>query len=185
MILSSNRPPVVKIDGCSRFLIIFASFFTIAALTLSIVGILTPSWHSVQYSSTNLTNFNLFTLCTRNGVNATPTCADIPRQSDFGIGTLHAAAFLIVAICLLGCAMFVILAMNIAQFAGIFVFIAPFLLFLAALFMVALFAELSRVTMYNGYSAILVQTSLVATVFSVGLIAFAGGRLHIRLYERF
>ncbi|UJR32146.1 hypothetical protein I4U23_019613 [Adineta vaga] len=181
----SARPSVPPMDGCSRTLIIFASFFTIAALALSIVGILTPSWYNFQDSNGNITYYNLFTQCTSNVKNGSSKCTEISRENNFGIGTLYAASFLIVAICLLGCGMLVVLAMNITRLAGIFIFVAPILLFLAALFMVASFAELSRVTLYNSYSAILVQTSHVATIFSLGLIAFAAGRLQNYFYQRF
>jgi hypothetical protein len=51
--------------------------------------------------------------------------------------------------------------------------------------MVAALAEGSRVTTYNSYSANLVQTGHLLTIFSMGLIAFVSGRLHIRYYNGF
>jgi hypothetical protein len=56
---------------------------------------------------------------------------------------------------------------------------------LASLFILAALAEGSRVTMYNSYSAILVQTGHLLTIFSMGVIAFASGRLHVRYYGQF
>jgi hypothetical protein len=108
----------------------------------------------------------------------------MPQETDLGSGTRYAAALLVVAICLLGCGMLVILFMNFVQLTGILVFVAPIILFLATLFMVAALAEGSRVTIFNSYSANLVQTSHLLTIFSMGIIAFASGRLHIRYYEQ-
>lgn len=176
---------VPRMDVFSRILIISASFFSIAALTLSIVGFTTQSWYYYQDSNGDTLNYNLLTQCIGNVKNGSSICTDISRTTDFGVGTLYAAAFLVVAICLLGCGMFVILIMNCIQFTGLLAFIAPILLFLAALFMVATFAEGSRVAFFNSYSAILVQTSHVLTIFSMVIIAFVGGRLHVRNYEQF
>ena len=122
------------------FLIILASFFSIAALALSIVGLTTQSWYYSQDLNGNTQSYNLFTRCIGNVKNGSSICTDIPRDTTLGVGTLHAAALLIVAICLLGCGMFVVLFMNVVQLTGLLVFIAPILLFLAALFMVAAFA---------------------------------------------
>jgi hypothetical protein len=162
-----------------------ASFFSIAALALTIVGIATPSWYYGPVTNGNVIYFNLFTYCTSNVTTGSSVCIDMQRQTDLGIATQYAGAFLVVAICLLGCGMCVILAMNVLQLTGILLFVAPILLFLAALFMVAAFAEGSRVMFYNSYSAILVQSGHVATIFSLGIIAFASGRLHIRYYGQF
>ena len=176
---------VSSVDVFSRILIIFASFFSVAALTLAIVGLSTQYWSYTQFPNGTIVNYNLFTQCVGRVNNSSSTCADIPRTTDFGVGTLHAAAFLIVAICLLGCAMLILISMICIQLTGLLVFIPPILLFLAALFMVATFAETSRVTTYNNYSAILVQSSHVATIFSLGISALAAGRLHLRYYEQF
>ncbi len=174
-----------RMDAFSRILIILASFFSIAALTLSIVGLATNSWYYYQDSNGNTNYYNLFTQCNGTVKNGSSVCTDISRGTDFGVGTLYAAAFLVVAICLLGCGMLVTLLMNFVQLTGLLVFIAPILLFIAALFMVATFAEGSRVAMFNSYSANLVQTAHVLTIFSMGIIAFAGGRLHLRYYQQF
>jgi hypothetical protein len=184
MALLPSRSTVPPMDKFSRILIIIASFFAIAALTLAIVGLVTPSWYYYQASNGNTTYYNFFTYCTGNAINGS-SCIDMPRQTSLGLGTQHAAALLVVGICLLGCGTFVTLAMNILQLTGILVFIAPILLFLAALFMVAAFAEGSRVMIYNSYSAILVQSAHVVTIFSMGIIAFASGRLNIRHYGQF
>ena len=181
----SNRPSHPRMDACSRLLIITVSFFTTAALGLAIVGILTPSWYYAEDANGSTLSHNLFVQCIGNVRNGSSRCVEIARQTDFGTGTLHAAALLIVAICLLGCGMFVTLAMNITRLTGILLPVAPILLFVAAIFMVACFLELSRVTVYNGYSAILVQTSHAATIFAAVLSAFVSGRLHSRFYERF
>ena len=174
-----------SVDSFSRILIIFASFFSVAALALAIVGISTQYWSYTQFSNGTIENYNLFTRCIASVNNASSICTDIPRTTSLGVSTLHAAAFLIVAICLLGCAMLVLTLMICIQLPGLLVFIPPILLFLAALFMVATFAETSKVTVYNSYSAILVQTSHVATIFSLGISALAAGRLHLRYYEQF
>jgi hypothetical protein len=172
-------------DSFSRILIITASFFSIAALTLSIVGIATRSWYYYQYTNSTVIYYNLFTQCTGNVNNGASVCTDILRTTDFGLGTQYAAAFLVVAICLLGCGMLVILLMNFVQLTGGLLFVAPILLFLATLFMVAAFVEASKVTIYNSYSANLVQTSHIVTIFAMGIITFASGRLHIRYYQQF
>jgi len=171
-------------DSFSRILIIIASFFSIAALTLSIVGIITHFWYYYQDSNGDTLYYNLFTLCTGNVINGSSICIDMPQETDLGSGTRYAAALLVVAICLLGCGMLVILFMNFVQLTGILVFVAPIILFLATLFMVAALAEGSRVTIFNSYSANLVQTSHLLTIFSMGIIAFASGRVHIRYYEQ-
>jgi hypothetical protein len=165
-------------DAFSRILILTASFFSMAALALAIVGIATNFWYYSQDSSGNVLYYNLFTLCTGNVINGSSICTGMPQGTALGIGTQNAASFLVVAICLLGCGMLVILFMNFVQLTGI-------LVFLATLFMVATFAEGSRVTIFNSYSAILVQTSHVLTIFSLGIIAFASGRIHFRYYEQF
>jgi len=185
MAVSPATSSLPRMDPCSRILIITASFFSIAALTLSIVGIATNSWYYAQDSSGNILYYNLFTLCTGNVINGSLTCTDMPRNTNLGVYTRNAAALLIVAICLLGCGMLVTLFMNFIQLTGILVFVAPILFFLATLFMVATFAEGSIVTLYNSYSANLVQTSHMLTIFSMGIIAFAAGRLHTRYYEQF
>jgi uncharacterized SAM-binding protein YcdF (DUF218 family) len=105
------------------------------------------------------------------------------RNTPLGIGTQHAAGLLVVALCLLGLGMLLILSMNFVQLTGILAFIAPIILFLAALFMVAAFAEGSRVTTFNSYSANLTQTGHLLTIFSMGLVAFASGRLHVRYFN--
>lgn len=174
-----------RVDIFSRILIIFASFFSIAALALAIVGISTQYWYSTQHANGTTVNYNLFTTCTGRVNNASSICTDISRTTSFGVSTLHAAAFLIVAICLLGCAMLMLTLMICIQLPGLLVFVPPILLFLAALFMVATFAETSKVTIYNSYSANLVQTSHVTTIFSLGMSALAAGRLHLRSYEQF
>lgn len=176
---------VPRMDVFSRILIVFASFFSIAALALSIVGIATPYWYYSLAANGNTFNYNLFTQCNSSISSGASVCTDIARQTSFGVATLYAAAFLVVAICLLGCAVLVLLLMNCVQITGLLVFIPPILLFVSALFMVATFAEGSRVALYNGYSAILVQTSHVLTIFSMGITALAGGRLHLRHYEQF
>ena len=176
---------VLRIDVFSRILIIFASFFSIAALTLSIVGISTQYWYYSQDTNGITQNYNLFTTCIGNINNGSSICTDINRTTNFGVSTRHAVAFLIVAICLLGCAMLFLTLMICIQLTGLLVFIPPILLFLAALFMVATFAETSKVAIYNSYSANLVQTSHVATIFSLAMSAVAAGRLHLRSYEQF
>lgn len=180
MAMAPNRPPSPSMDSFSRVLIIIASLFSIAALALSIVGITTNFWYYGQYSNGTTINYNLFTYCIANS--GVSTCTDIPRGTDFGTCTLYTAAFLVVAICFLGCGMLVTFFMNFIKLTGILLFVAPILLFLATLFMVAAFAEGSRVTIFNSYSAILVQTSHISTIFAMGIIAFASGRLHIRYY---
>jgi hypothetical protein len=107
----------------------------------------------------------------------------MPRNTVLGLGTQHAAGLLVVALCLLGMGMLITLSMNYIQLTGLLAFIAPILLFLAALFMVSALAEGSRVTIYNSYSASLVETGHLLTIFSMGLIAFASGRLHVRYYN--
>ncbi len=178
MAVLPDRSSVQRMDAFSRILILTASFFSMAALALAIVGIATNFWYYSQDSSGNVLYYNLFTLCTGNVINGSSICTGMPQGTALGIGTQNAASFLVVAICLLGCGMLVILFMNFVQLTGI-------LVFLATLFMVATFAEGSRVTIFNSYSAILVQTSHVLTIFSLGIIAFASGRIHFRYYEQF
>ncbi|CAF0909084.1 unnamed protein product [Rotaria sordida] len=185
MAIVSSRSTSPRIDSFSRILIITATFFSIAALTLLIVGIATRSWYYNKDSNGNIEYYNLFTQCKGNENNRTSICIDMQRQTDLGLGTQHAAALLVVAICLLGCGTLVILAMNFVQLTGILVLIAPILLFLATLFMVAALAEGSKVSIFNSYSVNLVQTGHVLTIFSMGIIAFASGRLHIRYYGQF
>lgn len=172
-------------DTFSRILILLASFFTIAALALCIVGITTFFWFSSKDANGNTVNYNLFTICNGNSRNGSSNCGEIARNTDFGHITRNASALLVVGICLLGCGMIIILAMNFVRFTGVLVFIAPLLLFLASLFILACLAEAARVTMFNSYSSYLVETGHMATIFALGLIAFASGRLHVRYYEQF
>jgi hypothetical protein len=178
-----GRIPSLSMDPLSRVLVMTAGLFTIPALTLSIVGTATYSWYYSQDSSGNTISYNFFTLCTGNLLNGSSTCSDMQRNTGLGIGTQNAGALLVVALCLLGLAMLITLAMNFIQLTGLLAFIAPILLFLAALFMVAALAQGSRVTTYNSYSANLVETGHLLTIFSMGLIAFASGRLHVRYYD--
>jgi hypothetical protein len=183
MAIASVRSSSQVMDALSRVLVFTAGLFTIAALTLSIVGTATYSWYYNQDSNGNTLSYNFFTQCTGNLLNTSSTCSDMPRQTVLGLGTQHAGALLVVALCLLGLGMLITLAMNFIQLTGILSFIPPIILFLAALFMVAALAEGSRVTTYNSYSANLLETGHLLTIFSMGLVAFASGRLHARYYE--
>lgn len=180
-----NGSASASIDTLSRILIIIASFFAVAALALCIVGIATNSWYYNEDTSGNTLNYNLFTICTGNTKNGSSSCLDMPRSTLLGAATLNAAALLVVAICLLGCGMIVIVAMNFVRFTGALVLIGPLVLFLACLFILAAFAEVSRMSTLNSYSAILVQTGHISAIFTLGIIAFASGRLHVRYYDRF
>ena len=182
MVRSDNSP---SIDTFSRILILLTSFFAIAALSLSIVGIATYSWYSSEYIDGTRENYNLFTICNGFSSNGSSTCTDIRRDTDFGRITRNASALLVVGICLLGCAMILALIMNFIRLTGILLFIPPIVFFLASLFILACLAEAARVTKFNSYSAYLVETSLMSTIFSFGLSAFASGRLHVRYYNRF
>lgn len=172
-----------SMDPLSRVLVFTSGLFTIAAFVLLVVGTATYSWYYSQDSTGATLYYNLFTLCTGNILNGSSNCYDMPRSTALGIGTQHAGGLLVVAICLLGIGMFIILSMNFIQLTGILAFITPILLFLAALFMVGVFAEASRVTTYNSYSANLAETGHLLTIFSMGLVAFASGRLHARYYN--
>jgi hypothetical protein len=182
---SASSASASKMDAFSRILIFTASFLAMIALALCIVGTVTYFWYYHQDANGNTLSYNFFSRCTGNILNGSSICIDMPRQTDFGRATENAGAFLVVAICLLGCGMLVVLAMNFVQLTGALVFIAPILLFLASLFLLTTFAEASRVTTLNSYSAHLVQTGHIVTILSLGIIAFAGGRLHVRYYERF
>ena len=173
-----------RADSLSRALIIIASFFAVSALTLSIVGISTRYWYYSKDSSGTVFYYNLFTQCIENENNHTAICIDMQRQTTLGLGTQNAAALLIVAICLLGCGTLVTLTMIFIRLPGILVLLAPVTLFLATLFMVAALVECSKVTIYNSYSAHLVQTSHILTIFAMGMIAFASGRLHFSSYQQ-
>ena len=116
-------------------------------------------------------------------LNDSANCYDMPRNSALGLGAQHAGALLVVGICMLGLGTLITLSMNCIQLPGLLAFIAPILLFLAALFILAALAEGSRVTTYNGYSANLVETGHLLTIFSMGLVGFAGGRLHVRYFN--
>lgn len=183
MAVASSRASTPRIDSFSRILIILASFFSIAALALLIVGTATYSWYSFQYTNGTTEYSNLFTRCTGSLNAQNSVCTDIARNTDFGMHTRNAAAFVIVAITFLGCGMFVVILMNFVQLTGILLFIAPISLFLATLFLVATFAEASRVMFMNSYSVILVQSAHVSTTFALMLIAFASGRLHLHYFE--
>ena len=183
MDLLAGRVPSLTMDPLSRVVVLTAGLFTIPALTLSIVGTATYSWYYDQDSSGNTLYYNFFTECTGNLLNGSSNCFDMQRNTGLGLGTQNAGALLVVALCFLGLGMLITLAMNFIQLTGILAFIAPIVLFLAALFMVGALAEGSRVTLYNSYSANLVETGHLLTIFSMGLIAFASGRLHRRYYE--
>jgi hypothetical protein len=183
--VSSSQKPSETIDPLSRVLTLLGSFFTISALTLSIVGTATYYWYYDQDSDGNTLHYNFFTECVGNVLNGTSNCFDMQRNTKLGSGTQHAAGLLVTAVCLLGLGMLITLAMNCIRLSGILSFIAPILLFLAALFMVAALAEGSRVTTYNSYSANLVETGHLLTIVSMGIIAFVSGRLHIRYYNEF
>jgi hypothetical protein len=178
-----DRTSYGSIDPLSRVLVFTASLFTIAAFTLSVVGTATYSWYYYQDSTGATFFYNFFTFCTGQILNSSSNCYDIPRNNALGVGTQEAAGLLIVALCLLGLGMLVTLSMNCIQLTGLLAFIAPIILFLAALFMVGAFAEGSRVTIYNSYSANLTQTGHLLTIFSMGLVAFASGRLHVRYFN--
>ncbi len=182
MVVFPGRSSYSSMDPLSRVVVFTTGLFSIAALTLSIVGTATYSWFYYQDSSGNTFYYNFFTQCTGNLLNGSSNCIDMQRNNALGIGTQHAAGLLVVALCLLGMGMLLVLVMNCIQLTGILSFIAPIVLFLAALFMVGSLAEGSRVTLYNSYSANLVETGHLLTIFSMGLAAFASGRLHVREY---
>lgn len=161
---------------------IVASLFTIAALTLSVVGTATYYWFYDQGSDGSTLYYNLFTQCTGNVLNGTSACIDMQRGTPLGLGTQHAAALLVTALSLLGLGLLIVLTMNFIRLTGVISFVAPILLFLAALFMVATFAAGARVTTYNAYSVHLTQTGHLLTIFSMGLVAFISSRLHVRYY---
>lgn len=181
-VLNSRISPVI-IDPFSRILVLLAGIFTLIAWILSVIGTATSSWYYNQYSNGNTINYNFFTQCTGNLLNGSSNCVDIQRNTILGLGTQHAAGLLVVALCLLGLGMLIVLSMNFIQLTGILAFIPPIILFLAALFMVGALAEGSRVTTYNSYSAGLLETGHLLTIFSMGLVGFASGRLHFRYYE--
>ncbi|UJR14615.1 hypothetical protein I4U23_001609 [Adineta vaga] len=183
MAITSKRTSSEPIDPLSRVLTIVGSFFTITALALTIVGTATQYWYFDQSSDGSTLHYNFFTECSGNLLNGTSRCIDMQRSTTLGLGTQHAAGLLVTALCLLGLGMIVTLTMNFIRLSGIIAFIAPIFLFLAALFMVAAFAQGSRVTTYNGYSANLTQTGHLLTIFSMGLVAFIGSRLHVRYYS--
>jgi len=178
-----DRTSYVPIDPLSRVLILTASLFTIAAFTLSVVGTATYSWYYDQDSTGATLYYNFFTFCTGQILNSSSNCYDMPRNIELGAVTQEAAGLLVVALCLLGLGMLITISMNCIQLTGILAFIAPIVLFLAALFMVGAFAEGARVTIYNSYSANLTQTGHLLTIFSMGLVAFASGRLHVRYFD--
>ncbi|CAF2812877.1 unnamed protein product [Rotaria sp. Silwood2] len=183
MEILSSRTSSLTIDPLSRIFVFTSGLFSIVALILSIVGTATYSWYFNQDSTGKTVYYNFFTQCTGSLLNASSTCFDMQRNTILGLGTQNAAGLLVVALCLLGLGMLIILSMNFIQLTGSLAFIAPIILFLAALFMVAALATGSRVTTYNSYSANLVETGHLLTIFSMGLIAFASGRLHFRYYE--
>ncbi|CAF3000427.1 unnamed protein product [Rotaria socialis] len=178
----SSRTSSMIMDPLSRVVVLTAGIFSIIALILSIVGTATISWFYDQDSTGGTLYYNFFTQCTGNVLNSTSTCIDMQRNSILGIGTEHAAGLLVVAICLLGMGMIILLSMNCIQLTGVLGFLPATILFLAALFMLAALAEGSRVTTYNSYSANLVETGHLLTIFCMGLAAFAGGRLHARYF---
>lgn len=173
----AGRTSSEPMDGLSRVVILTAGLFTIAALTLSIVGTATYSWFYNQDSTGATLFYNFFVICRGQVLNGSSSCFDMPRYTALGIGTQHAAGLLVVALCLLGLGMIITLSMNCLELKGVLSFLAPTLLFLAALFMVAALAEGSRVTTYNSYSANLVETGHLLTILSMGLAGFATGRL--------
>ncbi|CAF3784021.1 unnamed protein product [Rotaria sp. Silwood1] len=179
----SSRTSSLIIDPLSRMIVLTTGLFSIIALVLSIVGTATYSWYYNQDSNGQTVYYNFFTQCTGNLLNGSSNCFNMQRNTVLGLGTQHAAGLLVVAICLLGLGMLIVLAMNFIQLTGLLAFIPSIILFLAALFMVAALAEGSRVTTYNNYSANLVETGHLLTILSMGLIAFASGRLHYRYYE--
>ena len=170
-------------DPLSRLLILIGGLIAVVALVLAIVGTATYSWYYTQDGNGNTRSYNLFTLCTGNLLNSTSTCNDISRSTTFGLGTQQAAGLLVVALCFLGLGMLVSLAMNFIQLTGFLAFISPIILFLAALFMLGALAQGSRVTLYNSYSANLVETGHLLTIFSMGCMAFASGRMHILYFQ--
>lgn len=173
----AGRTSSGPMDGLSRVVILTAGLFTIVALTLSIVGTATYQWFYNQDATGATYFYNFFTVCRGQVLNQSSNCLDMPRYTALGIGTQQAAGLLVVALCLLGLGMLITLSMNCLELKGVLSFLAPLLLFLAALFMVASLAEGSRVTTFNSYSANLVQTGHLLTIFSMGLVGFASGRL--------
>ena len=175
--------PRNQTDPLSRLLILIGGSAAVVALTLSIVGTATYSWYYNQDSTGNTRSYNFFTFCTGNLLNSSSTCNDISRATTFGLGTQQAAGLLVVSLCLLGLGMLIALAMNFIQLTGFLAFIAPIILFLAALFMLAALAHGSRVTLYNSYSATLVETGHLLTILSMGFMAFASGRMHVQYFQ--
>lgn len=183
MAILPNRTSLIAMDPLSRVLILTAGLFTIVALTLTIVGTATYSWFYTQDTTGTTFYYNFFTYCRGNVLNESANCYDMPRNTELGLGAQHAAGLLVVGICLLGLGMLITVSMNCIQLPGLLAFIAPILLFLASLFILAALAEGSRVTTYNSYSANLVETGHLLTIFSMGLVGFAGGRLHVRYFN--
>lgn len=178
-------PQPTSIDRASRFIIFSGCFFSLVGLTLAIVGCATVSWFRSEQTDGSFTSYNLFTNCSGNSKTSSSYCADLDRQTTFGQSTQTAAAFLVVSICLLGCAVFITIAMHFVLTMKILLFVGPICLFLATLFLLATFAEASRVMMFTSYSAHLVQTAHMASIFALALLSFVCGRLHYRFYERF
>ncbi|CAF1493150.1 unnamed protein product [Adineta steineri] len=185
MAVTTTQTSSIIIDPLSRILILVASFFTIIALTLVIIGTATHSWFYDQDSTGVTLSYNFFTQCTGNLLNGTSNCIDMQRNTQLGLGTQHAAGLLVTGICLLGIGTLITITMNCVHLSGSLSFIPSILLFLAALFIVAAFAEGSRVTTYNSYSANLVQTGHLLTIFSMGIIGFASGRSHVQYHGEF
>ena len=130
--------------------------------------------------------FIIFLLSVKGQVlNQSSYCYDMPRNTVLGLGTStcrRTFSCCTFVYSVWGCSL--PYSMNCIQLTGLLAFYCTdTLLFLAALFMVAALAEGSRVTLYNSYSANLVETGHLLTIFSMGLVAFASGRLHVRYYN--
>lgn len=183
----SMQPPPkttqIMTDPIIRLMILIGAILGIIALTLTIVGTATYSWYYTQDTNGATVFYNLFTFCTGNILNSTSNCYDMPRHTFLGLKTQEAAGLLSVGICFLGAAVLVTVAMNFIQLPGTLALLSPTLFFFAALFIMAGLAQGSRGTLYNSYSAYLVETGQLLTILTMGIIGFAGGRSHFRYVE--
>ncbi|UJR32529.1 hypothetical protein I4U23_019991 [Adineta vaga] len=181
----------------SRIIAFISIAFSAIALLLACVGIGTPNWQSTyqyssgsaQRSSTNnffyacsfFTNGSLNQCLNRDGnlfYYDSPFSGLYTSANDTSVRLQNAAGLSVIGIIFIAFGIVATLIMAVVSLSAWMNLIAPILLFLACLFMLAGLAEGARIIVFNDYSADLYITAHLLTIFSFGICTLAAGRFH-------
>jgi hypothetical protein len=167
------------------------------SLVLACVGIATPNWQITEATATNGRTYtnstaNFFYACLLNSTGDVIGCdlrskntnlqqyysiSAAGNQSDWNHHLNTAAGFSIIGIIFIFFGTLATILMLIGQSLPWIHLVAPSMLFVACLFMLAGLAEGARVLLFNGYAAHLYETAHLLTIFSFLITALVGGLL--------